>query len=240
MKKPKRKLKKNPKIDLEKFFTIILPAFSLLAAIILAVSFFWFSRNSQKGSRTYLTDGKFNPSAKVAYFNNQKIEPPAEPLPLSKAEEKYEKVLPATTEEKWVEVDLARQHLIAHEGDKVFMDVPISSGKWGRTRTGDFRIWIKLRYTLMHGGSQALGTYYYLPNVPCTQYFDGAIGLHGTYWHNNFGHVMSHGCVNMRTSDACQLFEWTSPPIDPEKHVAYPSAQYLGTRVIVHGEAPWE
>ena len=235
-----RKRSKAPKVSLEFFFTLILPTFSLLAAIILVVSFFWFSRNSKKGSKVYLSDGKFDPSAKMAYFNNEEIEPPSEPLPLSKIEKEYEKVLPATTEEKWIEVDLARQRLIAHEGSKVFMETPISSGKWGRTRTGDFRIWIKLRYTLMHGGSKALGTYYYLPNVPCTQYFDGAIGLHGTYWHNNFGHVMSHGCINMRTPDACNLFEWTSPPINSSKSVVYPSVQYPGTRVIVHGQAPWE
>lgn len=235
-----KKRSRTPKVGLENFFTLILPIFSLLAAIILAVSFFWFSRNSQKSSKVYLTDGKFDSSARIAYFNNEKIEPPSEPLPLSKIEKEYEKVLPATTEEKWVEVDLARQRLVAHEGGKVFMDVPISSGKWGRTRTGNFRVWIKLRYTLMHGGSQALGTYYYLPNVPCTQYFDGAIGLHGTYWHNNFGHVMSHGCINMRTPDSCKLLEWTSPPINSDKSVAYPSAQYPGTRVVVHGQAPWE
>lgn len=235
MRKPK-----TTKVNLEKFFTIILPAFSVLAAIILAISFFWFSRNSQKGSKVYLTDGKFDPGAKIAYFNNRKIESLKEPLSFPKTEEKYKKVLPATTEEKWVEVDLARQHLIAHEGAQIFMDVPISSGKWGRTRTGNFRVWIKLRYTLMHGGSQALGTYYYLPNVPCTQYFDGEIGLHGTYWHNNFGHVMSHGCVNMRTPDACRLFEWTSPPISSDRNVVHPSAQYPGTRVVVHGQAPWE
>ena len=31
---------------------------------------------------------------------------------------------------------------------------------------------------------------------------------HGTYWHNNFGHPMSHGCVNMTNEDAKWLYEW--------------------------------
>ena len=62
----------------------------------------------------------------------------------------------------------------------------------------------------MAGGSKALGTYYYLPNVPCTMYFYKGYGLHGTYWHNNFGHPMSHGCVNMKTEEACTLFDWAS------------------------------
>ncbi|MBI2028864.1 L,D-transpeptidase, partial [Candidatus Gottesmanbacteria bacterium] len=43
-------------------------------------------------------------------------------------------------------------------------------------------------------------------------------GLHGTYWHNNFGTPMSHGCVNLRTDDACALFAWAS----------------VGTRVTIH------
>ena len=49
-----------------------------------------------------------------------------------------------------------------------------------------------------------------LPNVPYTMYFYKGYGIHGTYWHHNFGHPMSHGCVNMRTSDAAWLFNWAS------------------------------
>lgn len=235
----KSKKARTAKVNFENFFTIIVPIFGLLAAAVLLVSF-WYNKSFQKRSQVYLTDGKFDYDAKIAFFNNKKIQSLSKPLGMVKTEKKYEKVLPATTEEKWVEVDLANQRLLAHAGDNVFMDVPISSGKWGRTRTGNFRIWTKLRYTLMHGGSKALGTYYYLPNVPCTQYFDGEIGLHGTYWHNNFGHVMSHGCINMRTSDACKLFEWTWPPINPDKNAIRPSSQYPGTKVIVHGQAPWD
>ena len=37
-------------------------------------------------------------------------------------------------------------------------------------------------------------------------YFYGGYGIHGTYWHNNFGTPMSHGCVNMRTSEAEWVF----------------------------------
>jgi lipoprotein-anchoring transpeptidase ErfK/SrfK len=41
-------------------------------------------------------------------------------------------------------------------------------------------------------------------------YFYKGYGIHGTYWHNNFGVPMSHGCVNMRTSDAGWLYYWAS------------------------------
>jgi hypothetical protein len=86
-------------------------------------------------------------------------------------------ILVDTTDNKRIEVDLTSQRLYAYEGDKKVYDFLISSGKWGRTPTcsaeENCRIWIKLRYTKMSGGSKELGTYYYLPNVPFTMYFSG-------------------------------------------------------------------
>jgi lipoprotein-anchoring transpeptidase ErfK/SrfK len=52
------------------------------------------------------------------------------------------------------------------------------------------------------------GPGYYLPNVPYTMYFYRGYGLHGTYWHANFGRPMSHGCVNLPTYEAQWLFNW--------------------------------
>jgi hypothetical protein len=63
---------------------------------------------------------------------------------------------------------------------------------------------VKYEYTDMSGPG------YYLTNVPYTMYFYDGYGLHGTYWHNNFGTPMSHGCVNLRTEDAQWLFEFAS------------------------------
>jgi len=177
--------------------------------------------------------GDFVPGELQAYFNGQKVAALSAPLMADTAV--LPQVLSASTGEKWIDINLSSQTLSAFESDgRIFMSVPISSGLWGRTPTGTFRIWVKLRYTLMSGGSQALGTYYYLPNVPCTQYFYKGYGLHGTYWHNNFGHPMSHGCVNMRTPDACSLFEWTSPPIAPGKNQANASQDNPGTKVVIH------
>lgn len=120
--------------------------------------------------------------------------------------------------EKWIEVDLSDQRVYAWDGSNQVFNFLVSTGKWAPTPTGTFSIWTKLAKTKMSGGSQALGTYYYLPDVPCVMYFYKGYGLHGTYWHNNFGTPMSHGCVNLRTDDACALFAWAS----------------VGTRVTVH------
>lgn len=73
----------------------------------------------------------------------------------------------------------------------------------------------------MAGGQGA--DYYNLPNVPYVMYYYRDFGLHGAYWHNNFGHTMSHGCVNMRQIDAKVIFEWADGP----------SGGSLGTEVSV-------
>ncbi|OGK21301.1 hypothetical protein A3C23_02220 [Candidatus Roizmanbacteria bacterium RIFCSPHIGHO2_02_FULL_37_13b] len=121
------------------------------------------------------------------------------------------------TGEKHIYVNLATQTLSAYQGDTLFMQTLISSGLWGKTPTGDFTIWIKIRSTTMSGGSGA--DYYNLPNVPYVMFFSNnqvpasaGFSLHGTYWHNNFGHRMSHGCVNMKTTDVAKLYEWADPP----------------------------
>ena len=62
----------------------------------------------------------------------------------------------------------------------------------------------------MAGGSGADA--YNLPNVPYVMYFYQDYGLHGAYWHNNFGHPMSHGCINERITDAKALYDWADGP----------------------------
>ncbi len=153
------------------------------------------------------------------------------------------RVLGATAEEKRIFVDLSTQTLRAYEGDKLVYTFPVSTGKWYDTPTGDFRIWIKLRYTRMEGGSG--NTYYNLPNVPYTMFFHNnqvsksrGFALHGAYWHNNFGYPMSHGCINMRPEDAGILFDWAQPATDG--HTTYESKGDPGTLITVYGQPPKE
>lgn len=216
--------------------TIFLPLGALFVSVLIVLSFV-FSKPSfkQEPLKPIITDGEFKGDENIAYFNNRVVGTPEKPII-----EKEEHVLSAkdTDKEKWIEIDLSRQMLLAHEGDEIVDEFFISSGKWGRTPTGEFKIWSKLKYTLMAGGSKALNTYYYLPNVPYTQYFYQGYGIHGTYWHNNFGHPMSHGCINMYTPDAEKLFYWSNPTVDKNQWTAYPSGGSPGTRVVIHGQAP--
>lgn len=121
-------------------------------------------------------------------------------------------------EGKWIETDLSEQRLYLKENGNTVNSFLVSTGKWSPTPKGEWRIWTKLTSTRMVGGSKALGTYYNLPNVPYTMYYDRGYGIHGAYWHNNFGNTMSHGCTNMKPEEAKIVFDWAS----------------VGTKVIVH------
>jgi hypothetical protein len=108
-------------------------------------------------------------------------------------------------EGRWIDVNLGQQLLTAYDGSTPIMHFVISSGTASTpTVTGQFRIWVKLSTTDMNGPG------YSLEDVPFTMYFYQGYGLHGTYWHDNFGTPMSHGCVNLRTPDASWLFDFAS------------------------------
>jgi hypothetical protein len=121
----------------------------------------------------------------------------------------------AASGDKHIYVDLSAQTLYAYQGDAKIMQTLISSGRWGKTPEGNFTIWSKFRATRMEGGSGS--DYYNLPNVPWVMFFYGDFGLHGAYWHDNFGYTMSHGCVNMRQIDAKDLFAWADGPENGKK-----------------------
>ena len=106
---------------------------------------------------------------------------------------------------RWIDVDLSTQTVVAYQGNSPVATFLVSTGVAAHpTVTGRYRIYVKYRYDDMTGPG------YYLPNVPYVMYFYEGYSLHGTYWHHNFGHPMSHGCVNMRTSDAAWLYNWAS------------------------------
>lgn len=107
-------------------------------------------------------------------------------------------------DQRWIDIDLSEQRLYAYEGQEIVRSFTVSTGRpQTPTVVGLFSVWIKLRYTDMAGPG------YYLPDVPYTMYFYSGYGIHGTYWHDNFGTPMSHGCVNMVTEEAGWLFNWS-------------------------------
>lgn len=151
-----------------------------------------------------------DPNNPIAYFNNQPLKAPS-----SIDSDQVLGVNTDTSAVKRIEVDLTNQTLTAYENDVPVYRYIISSGKWDRTPVGDYKIWTKVRSQKMSGGSKEDGTYYYLPNVPYILFFYNdkvakktGYSIHGTYWHNNFGVPMSHGCINMKTEEVANIYNW--------------------------------
>lgn len=118
---------------------------------------------------------------------------------------------------KWIEVDLSHQTTTLYLGNVPIKTFLISSGRAATpTEIGTFHVYRKYDITTMTG--TILGDYYYIPNIPWVSYFDDGEAFHGTYWHHNFGHPMSHGCINMSIPDAKILYDFAP----------------VGTKVVVH------
>jgi hypothetical protein len=116
--------------------------------------------------------------------------------------------------QKRIDVDLTRQALTCFESDKIVFATQVSTGQGAllATPVGDFNIMVKLPSRNMSTTSPLADDIIPLMGVPWTSFFtDKGHAFHGTYWHNNFGYTMSHGCVNMRNADALWLFRWSSP-----------------------------
>jgi lipoprotein-anchoring transpeptidase ErfK/SrfK len=104
---------------------------------------------------------------------------------------------------KQIVIDLSEQRLTAYEGDELLLSALVSTGiSWYPTPPGEYEIISKVRRQVMSGPG------YRVPNVEWVSYFFKSYAIHGTYWHDNFGQPMSHGCINMTNDDAQWLYGW--------------------------------
>ncbi len=143
-------------------------------------------------------------------------------------------------DEKWIDVDLDEQVLVAYEGPRPVFATLISSGRrTGRnaperfeTPSGSFRIQAKHVSTTMDGDTATDGPYS-IEDVPWVMYFQGSYALHAAFWHGYYGWRMSHGCVNLSPADARRIFLWSEPHLPAGWHGVNADASRLGTRVEV-------
>ena len=163
----------------------------------------------------------YEKDARFGIYDNEYVKiPNSIELAYNRRPTVFDNVLSAEDSQKRIEVDLTNQRLYAYEGNQKVYDFLISSGLYNSTPTGTFKIWIKIKSQKMSGGSVEQGTYYYLPNVPYILFFYNdqvakyiGYGIHGAYWHNNFGHPMSHGCINVHPDDVEKLYYWAQPDL---------------------------
>lgn len=147
--------------------------------------------------------------------------------------------------EKWIDVNLDNQSLVAFVGATPVYATLVSTGRMDdndkekdhRTPPGSFRIREKHIAATMDGDVASDGPYS-IEDVPWIMYFNQSYALHGAFWHANFGHVQSHGCVNLSPDDARALFGWTDPQLPQGWHAVWATAEHPGTRVVVHTIKP--
>ncbi|MGD9093408.1 MAG: L,D-transpeptidase [Anaerolineales bacterium] len=166
-----------------------------------------------RGTWYRLTDDRFHVHHHVKATYVRTI-PRAELVPIS---------LHVPPKEKRIQVSLAEQTLTAYEGEQVVLHTQVSTGLPSKgptpngiptdTPKGRFRVQSKMPSRHMGNGELTSDPEAYeLPGVPWVSYFHKTgVAFHGTYWHDNFGRMMSHGCVNMRPDEAKWLFRWTMP-----------------------------
>jgi hypothetical protein len=117
--------------------------------------------------------------------------------------------------EKWIEIVIDHQSLVAYEGTEPVYATMISTGdKKYPTKYGIFRLWWKKAITDMTS-SMAGSERYRVDDVPWAQFFYLGQALHGAYWHSDWGNRRSHGCINLSPKDAKWLFDWTVPSVPP-------------------------
>jgi lipoprotein-anchoring transpeptidase ErfK/SrfK len=123
---------------------------------------------------------------------------------------------------KRIQVDVTHQTLSCFEGNAEVYYCRVSTGakfdmygnpvdKWA-TPLGKHRITRKYVSLQMSGGTTGAG--YDLPGIAWTSIFaTGGVAIHSTFWHNNYGDPVSHGCVNCTPEDAKWIFRWATPNV---------------------------
>ena len=103
-----------------------------------------------------------------------------------------------------------------------------------KTPLGAFRIWAKLATSdMQHLDAEDSRELYLVERVPWVQYFEGSVGLHAAFWHDDFGQRRSHGCVNLSPRDARTLFDFTRPVLRPGFEAFLPGRDDASTLVRV-------
>ncbi|MGB8330266.1 MAG: L,D-transpeptidase [Polyangiales bacterium] len=147
--------------------------------------------------------------------------------------------------ERWIDVDLTHQVLVAYEWKKARYVTLISSGRSQvpspeldyRTPQGLYRIRSKDLTSTMDDDAPGAPPYS-LEDVPYVMYFKGAYAFHSAFWHDRFGRPRSHGCINLAPHDAKWLYNWAGPDLPEIWYGGSATEDNPGTWVHIHGETP--
>jgi len=143
--------------------------------------------------------------------------------------------------DKRIEVNLKDQKLYAYEGEALVYTARCATGAAFNveglgfvdftTPIGEHTV-VRKRPSRHMQGFRGRADEYDLPGVPfCTYFTEPGVAVHGAYWHNDFGHPRSHGCVNVLAADAQWVYRWSMPVADYDEALLVVAKG--GTPVIV-------
>lgn len=114
---------------------------------------------------------------------------------------------------KWIDLDRDEQVMIAYDGDTPIFATLFSSGRRKNdTPPAIYRLRSKSALTKMSAEEQE-SSFYEVSEVPWATRFRSGLYFHAAYWHDRFGQVNSHGCVNLSATDAKWVYDWTEPTL---------------------------
>lgn len=137
--------------------------------------------------------------------------------------------------ERWFDVALDDQMLVAYEGLRPVYATLVSTGRPAHATPPALARVVMKHHTKTMINSTADESYS-VADVPWSMFYEHTLALHGTYWHDAFGTVRSHGCVNLAPRDARILYDWSEPEVPPGWNAVYttPSMGPKGSLVHVH------
>lgn len=137
--------------------------------------------------------------------------------------------------ERWIDIDLDQQVLVAYEGAlPVYATLVATGARRTPTETGIYRIWVKFAETDMK--DLAGEDPYAVATVPWTQFYAKDLALHTAYWHGTFGMPRSHGCTNLAPLDARFLYFWSDPQVPAGWSMANGSVDMPGSLIRVRSK----
>ncbi len=140
-------------------------------------------------------------------------------------------------EDKFIQVRLDEQVVLAYEGARLVFRARTSTGKGEfNTPTGWFKTFHKRPTAHMVGG-ESEATLYDLTGVPWDCYItENGVAFHGTFWHNDYGTPRSHGCINLTPQNAKWLYRWTLPAVPPDQRYIYEPGSGTDVQVVEHAQ----
>ncbi len=146
-------------------------------------------------------------------------------------------------EDKHIVVDINHQTLSCFEDGQEILFTRVSTGakynyegqlvdNWA-TPVGDYHL-VSRKYISLHmaGGETKASGYEEFAVSWNSIFASGGVAIHSTYWHNNYGEMLSHGCVNVEPDVAKFIFRWTLPET-PYFDGVIEIQDYSGTNVKV-------